>query len=62
MTANKIESSVIENHVPQIDRPIREEAEEAVRTLLRWAGDDPSRPGLIGTPNRVVRAYEEYFR
>ena len=62
MTANNSESSVIENHVPQIDRPIREEAEEAVRTLLRWAGDDPSRPGLIGTPSRVVRAYEEYFR
>ena len=62
MTANNSESSVIENRVPQIDRPIREEAEEAVRTLLRWAGDDPSRPGLIGTPSRVVRAYEEYFR
>ena len=62
MTANKIENSMVENHVPKIDRPIREEAEEAVRTLLRWAGDDPSRPGLIGTPNRVVRAYEEYFR
>ena len=42
-------------------RPTREEAEEAVRTLLRWAGDDPSREGLLGTPNRVVRAYEEFF-
>ena len=42
-------------------RPSREEAEEAVRTLLRWAYDDPSREGLEGTPGRVVRAYEEWF-
>ena len=42
-------------------RPTREEAEEAVRTLLRWAGDDPAREGLIGTPDRVVRSYEEFF-
>ena len=43
-------------------KPNREEAEEAVRILLRWAGDDPERPGLLGTPDRVVRAYEEYFQ
>jgi GTP cyclohydrolase IA len=43
-------------------RPSREEAEEAVRTLLRWAGDDPAREGLAETPARVVRAYEEFFR
>jgi GTP cyclohydrolase I len=43
------------------DRPTREQAEEAVRTLLRWAGDDPGREGLLGTPDRVVRAYEEWF-
>jgi GTP cyclohydrolase I len=42
-------------------RPSRDEAEAAVRTLLRWAGDDPSREGLIDTPARVVRAYEEFF-
>ena len=42
-------------------RPRREEAEAAVRTLIRWAGDDPAREGLIGTPDRVVRAYEEFF-
>ncbi len=41
--------------------PSRTEAEEAVRTLLRWAGDDPSREGLKETPARVVRAFEEYF-
>lgn len=43
------------------ERPTREEAEEAVRTLLRWAGDDPTREGLLGTPDRVVRSYEEFF-
>ncbi len=42
-------------------RPSRAEAEEAVRTLLRWAGDDPAREGLLGTPDRVARAYEEFF-
>ena len=42
-------------------RPPREEAEEAVRVLIRWAGDDPEREGLKSTPGRVVRAYEEYF-
>jgi len=42
-------------------RPTREEAEDAVRVLLRWAGDDPQREGLIGTPGRVARAYEEFF-
>lgn len=43
-------------------RPSREEAEAAVEVLLRWAGDDPSREGLIDTPARVARAYEEFFR
>jgi GTP cyclohydrolase I len=42
-------------------RPSREEAEEAIRTLLRWAGDDPNREGLRDTPGRVVRAYEDWF-
>ena len=46
---------------PAAARPTREEAEEAVRTLLRWAGDDPAREGLRDTPGRVVRAYEEFF-
>lgn len=43
-------------------RPARAAAEEAVRTLIRWAGDDPRREGLRGTPERVARAFEEYFR
>jgi GTP cyclohydrolase I len=42
-------------------RHSRAEAEMAVRTLIRWAGDDPHREGLIGTPVRVVRAYEQWF-
>src|SRR5436190_6875676 len=42
-------------------RPSRGQAEEAVRTLIRWAGDDPQREGLEGTPGRVARAYEEWF-
>jgi GTP cyclohydrolase I len=45
----------------QKSRPSRDEAEEAVRTLIAWAGDDPSREGLIDTPKRVVKAYEEWF-
>ncbi|MDH5188092.1 MAG: GTP cyclohydrolase I FolE [Rhodospirillaceae bacterium] len=43
-------------------RPSRDEAEQAVRTLIQWAGDDPEREGLLDTPARVVRAYEEYFQ
>ncbi|MBO6519168.1 MAG: GTP cyclohydrolase I FolE [Rhodospirillales bacterium] len=46
---------------PEIERPSREEAEDAVRTLIRWAGDDPEREGLLETPDRVVRSYEEFF-
>ena len=48
--------------VRAVTSPTREEAEAAVRTLLRWAGDDPTRDGLIETPKRVVKAFEEYFR
>lgn len=43
------------------ERPSRAAAENAVRTLIQWAGDDPDREGLRGTPGRVVRAYEEWF-
>jgi len=46
----------------RIERPSRDEAEDAVRTLIRWAGDDPAREGLLGTPDRVVRAWREFFR
>jgi GTP cyclohydrolase IA len=44
-----------------IEKPSRAEAEAAVATLLRWAGDDPAREGLAGTPDRVARAFEEWF-
>src|ERR1700743_3627953 len=43
------------------DRPSREEAESAVRTLLRWAGDNPAREGLVDTPKRVAKAFEDWF-
>ena len=43
------------------DRPSREEAEAAVRTLIRWAGDDPQREGLRDTPKRVVKAFKELY-
>ena len=42
-------------------RPSRQEAEEAVRTLIAWAGDDPTREGLLDTPRRVTKAYGEFF-
>lgn len=42
-------------------RPSRAEAEAAVRTLIRWAGDDPTREGLLDTPKRVAKAYREWF-
>jgi GTP cyclohydrolase I len=50
--------SLVENND---SKPSREEAEDAIRTLLRWAGDDPNREGLLDTPARVVRSYEEFF-
>jgi len=45
----------------EVARPTREEAEEAVRTLIAWTGDNPERPGLKDTPKRVVAAYEEFY-
>jgi GTP cyclohydrolase I len=46
---------------PTARRPTREQAEEAVRTLIAWAGDDPAREGLLDTPRRVTEAYAEFF-
>ena len=43
------------------DKPSREEALAAVKTLISWAGDDPTREGLVETPDRVIRAYREFF-
>jgi GTP cyclohydrolase I len=47
--------------IASADRPTREAAEAAVRTLIAWAGDDPTRPGLVDTPRRVVNAYREFY-
>ena len=58
MKSKTIEASAADLSV----RPTRAEAEDAVRTLLRWAGENPTRDGLIETPSRVVKAYDEYFR
>ena len=46
----------------KIKKPTRTQAEDAVRTLIRWAGDDPAREGLLDTPKRVVKSYEEFFK
>jgi GTP cyclohydrolase I len=51
----------VSHHSTGKNRPSREEAEDAIRVLLRWAGEDPTREGLLDTPARVARAYEEYF-
>ena len=53
--------SVIAEKRNEIAKPSRSDAEAAVRTLIRWAGDDPDREGLVDTPDRVVRSYEEFF-
>ena len=48
--------SLREADTGKVERPSREEARDAVRTLIRWAGDDPDREGLRGTPDRVARS------
>jgi len=53
--------SPVWEEIKPVEKPSREEAEAAVRTLIQWAGDDPTREGLLETPSRVVRAYEEFF-
>jgi len=52
---------VVAKDVVPASRPTRAEAEAAVRTLLLWIGDDPDRDGLVDTPQRVIRAYEEFY-
>ncbi|AEA62600.1 MULTISPECIES: GTP cyclohydrolase I FolE [Burkholderia] len=62
-TAGKAAAEPVAGKTTQIvERPSRAEAEDAVRVLLRWAGDDPAREGLLDTPARVARAYEEFFK
>ena len=59
MTSSSASKAANQNH--KTTRPSPEEAKEAVRTLIRWAGDDPTREGLLDTPRRVIEAYEEFF-
>lgn len=64
MSASKVElvqELQGERAASEARKPSREEAEAAVRTMIRWAGDDPDREGLIDTPKRVAKAYEEFF-
>ncbi len=58
---NTLEADKSEENQTKSQRPSRDEAEAAVRTLISWAGDDPDREGLIDTPKRVVNAYNEFF-
>lgn len=56
-----IVTPVKDDAIEKVERPSRTEAEAAVRTLLAWAGENPNREGLLDTPKRVVKAYEELF-
>ncbi|MFN0264023.1 GTP cyclohydrolase I FolE [Tepidamorphus sp. 3E244] len=58
----KLKAESILAEVPKYPRPTRDEAEAAVRTLIAWAGDNPDREGLLDTPARVTKAYEELYR
>jgi GTP cyclohydrolase I len=59
--SNKPSLTPVSTEPAELPRPSRAETEAAVRTLIRWAGDDPEREGLLNTPDRVVRSYEEFF-
>ncbi len=59
--ASMIRKNTAKPKLIEQSRPTREDAETAISTLLRWAGDDPSREGLRDTPARVARAFEEWF-
>ena len=54
-------SNTLKKNIISKNQPSEEEAKEAVKTLIAWAGDNPDREGLIETPKRVVKAYEEFF-
>ena len=61
MTKNNSTTSPVKFPQKRNTSPSKEEVLEAVRTLIKWAGDDPTREGLIDTPERVYRAYKEFF-
>jgi GTP cyclohydrolase IA len=57
-----MDAKVHHRQIPtSVEKPSQEQAEAAVRTLLAWAGDNPTREGLIDTPRRVTKAFKEYF-
>lgn len=58
----QVKAALIGAPAAAVIKPSRAEVEEAIRTIIRWTGDDPARPGLHETPDRVARAYEEYFK
>jgi GTP cyclohydrolase I len=62
VTKDKAQKDLAKAAYELSQRPSRDEAENAVRTLIAWAGDDPKREGLIDTPGRVVDAYGEWFK
>ena len=55
------QSNILEKKENTKKQPTEEEAKQAVRTLIAWAGDDPNREGLLETPKRVIKAYKEFF-
>jgi len=59
MRENKVDKPA---NLPDQNKPTRAQAEAAIRTLIQWAGDDPDREGLVDTPSRGVRSYEEFFQ
>ncbi len=61
LSPNPQKRSDANSYTTHVERPSREEAEAAVRTLIAWAGDDPTREGLLDTPGRVIDAYLEFF-
>ena len=61
VTAKQVSPVAANQNRQVVTRPSPEEAREAVRTLIRWAGDDPSREGLMDTPQRVIDAYREFY-
>jgi len=61
MTTYNIRDVKAARHQTEKAAPTQQEAEEAVRTLIAWIGDDPTREGLLGTPRRVIKAYDDFF-
>lgn len=61
MASEIINPKAFDKDLDMDKRPSQQEAEDAVRTLLRWAGEDPAREGLVDTPKRVTKAYQEFF-